>query len=322
MILILSNKWDLTVDFVVRELRNRGKPFLRLNTEDLVNGNASIELPNLRINISSNGRCIYLNDVRVIWNRRPGRPWDDISHDARPSRAVQQFVNDQWHIWLESLQLLPEITWINDPAANDRMENKIRQLLHADRIGFKIPKTLISNDADAVREHFSETPMVAKALYSPLIEESDHDLFVFTNKIAMLTEDDDTSVRLSPLIFQERISPKTDYRVTVLGERVFAARIEYKAREEFIDWRTVDDDIAFIPCSLPTDVETRCINFVRDAGLCFGAIDLVECDDGFFFIEINPNGEWGWLQKPVGLPIAEGLCDLLINHDEMATTPV
>jgi hypothetical protein len=35
MILIVSNKWDITVDFVVRELHRRGIDYLRLNTEDL-----------------------------------------------------------------------------------------------------------------------------------------------------------------------------------------------------------------------------------------------------------------------------------------------
>ncbi|MCZ3387408.1 MAG: hypothetical protein LH630_10710 [Actinomycetia bacterium] len=43
----------------------------------------------------------------------------------------------------------------------------------------------------------------------------------------------------------------------------------------------------------------------------FGAIDLALNGDGYSFLEINPNGEWGWLQKTVGLPIAETLVDLL-----------
>lgn len=35
MILIFSNKWDITVDFVVRRLKARRAEFVRINTEDL-----------------------------------------------------------------------------------------------------------------------------------------------------------------------------------------------------------------------------------------------------------------------------------------------
>src|SRR5689334_2732996 len=147
MILILSNKWDLTVDFVVTELRRRGHPFLRLNTEDLEKAQATISLPALQIKISKQNKVYDLAcDVHVIWNRRPGNLFDDVSPEQRPSRAIQKFVNDQWYTWLENLQLIPSVTWINNPQVNDAMENKGRQLLLASQMGFQIPTTLITND--------------------------------------------------------------------------------------------------------------------------------------------------------------------------------
>jgi len=54
---------------------------------------------------------------------------------------------------------------------------------------------------------------------------------------------------------------------------------------------------------------------VKEAGLLFGAVDFVEHEGKFIFLEINPNGEWGWLQKPHNVPIAETLCDLMISRD-------
>src|SRR3989304_10162962 len=74
VILILSNKWDLTVDFVVRELQRREHSFLRLNTEDLVSQKATITLPDLHIFVSKHQKIYDLTkEVRVIWNRRPGK---------------------------------------------------------------------------------------------------------------------------------------------------------------------------------------------------------------------------------------------------------
>src|SRR5579862_7923556 len=150
MILILSNKWDLTADFVVKELGRRHRPFLRLNTEDLRPGRATIKLPEFQMLVSKREEDVNLSDkVRVIWNRRPGKPFDDIPQAQRPPKSTQKFVNDQWFSWLEGLQLL-DVTWINHPQKNDSMESKIRQLSLASQIGFDVPRSLVSNDPSRI----------------------------------------------------------------------------------------------------------------------------------------------------------------------------
>ncbi len=320
MILILSNKWDISADFVVSELRRQSYPFLRLNTEDLASGIATVELPQLQIKVSKRDKIYELvKEVHVIWNRRPGKPYDDVLLENRPSIATQRFVNDQWYSWIEALQLIPNVVWINHPQANNAMESKIRQLWLASNIGFQIPNTLISNDPYKARMHLKKFggKIIAKALYSPLInEEKEQDFFIFTNEIDNISESDDTQIKLSPCIFQEPITPKVDYRITVIGETVIPARIESESRSNVaLDWRTQKDGLKFTHCTLPQEIEDLCRRFVKDNGLLFGAIDLVECKGKFIFLEINPNGEWGWLQKPNRLPIAETLCNLMIMSD-------
>lgn len=320
MILILSNKWDLTVDFVVQELRNRKHDFLRINTEDLVAEKVNVTLPDLHIFTTKHQTQSYdlTRDVRVIWNRRPGKPFDDVPLDKRPSLATQRFINDQWYSWLECLQLLPHVTWINHPDKNSQMESKIRQLWLASKIGFSIPKTIITNDPDAARTHLEKlnSNIIAKALYSPLIEEPEQDYFIFTSRVSKIEPQDDETIKLSPSIFQEMIFPKIDYRVTVVGEKVFPVIIKPDENlKPDIDWRTQKDGLKFSLCTLPDDIEGSCRSYVKQNGLLFGAIDLVKRNDEWIFLEINPNGEWGWLQKPHGIPIAETLCDLMIKED-------
>jgi hypothetical protein len=321
MIIILSNKWDLTVDFVVAELRSRGGDFLRINTEDLVLGQATIRLPDLRVLVSKRGEsCDLTRNINVIWNRRPGKPFDDVPPSARPSPAIQRFVSDQWFSWLEALQLIPNVTWINHPQANDAMECKPRQLLLASQIGFRVPDTVITNDPGEVRllakKH--DDKLVAKALYSPLIEEPDQDFFVFTNEIDAVDLAPEEEIRISPSIFQQSLRPKVDYRVTVVGETVLSVEVQNQNDWEcsHIDWRTHKAGLSFSACNLPSQIEDMCRRYVRAGGLLFGAIDLVQHDGKFFFLEINPNGEWGWLQHPHGIPIAEALCDLMISWDK------
>jgi glutathione synthase/RimK-type ligase-like ATP-grasp enzyme len=278
-----------------------------------------VTLPNLQILVSKREKIYDLaKEVRVIWNRRPGKPYDDVPLESRPSIATQRFVNDQWYSWLEALQLLPDVVWINHPQANNAMESKIRQLWLASNIGFQIPKTLISNDPDKIRMLLKNLggKIITKALYSPLIEEKEKDFFIFTNEIDNISTSDNDQIKLSPCIFQESITPKVDYRVTVVGETVIPVRIESENRSAGdLDWRTQKEGLKFTQCALPQEIEGLCRRFVKDNGLLFGAIDLVECNGKFVFLEINPNGEWGWLQKPNGLPVAETLCNLMMKSD-------
>ena len=136
---------------------------------------------------------------------------------------------------------------------------------------------------------------------------------MFTTLLDKLEPQDDAALGIAPVIVQQRIYPKTDYRVTVVGEDVFPVRIFSKNGEVALDWRTQKVGLEFDQCSLPAELISHCRTLVKTLGLQFGAIDLVESKGKFFFLEINPNGEWGWLQKTVGVPIAEALVGLLIN---------
>lgn len=312
MVLLLTNRWDLSADFVVRGLRDRGVPFLRLNTEDLPSGRATLRLPDLGLRVETGG-CEYdLSRVRAVWNRRPGKPFDETPPGDRPSQAVQRFVGEQWFAWLEAIELIPDVVWVNDPRAGMAMESKPRQLALADHIGFSVPETCVTNSAEEAR-HFAERHggrAIAKALYKPLLEEPDGDAFVFANVVSADDLADADALRIAPLILQPVLSPKEDFRVTVVGDTVLSARL-VRGEDGPVDWRRDRSDVKFVLDDLPDELTGRCRRFVREAGLRFGAIDLVLYQGCYFFLEINPNGEWGWLQKPHGIPIAEALCDLL-----------
>ncbi|MNZ28723.1 hypothetical protein D3C78_459550 [compost metagenome] len=51
---------------------------------------------------------------------------------------------------------------------------------------------------------------------------------------------------------------------------------------------------------------------MRRLNLRYGAIDFV-CDPqgNLWFLEINPNGQWAWIENLTGYPIAEAIVDEL-----------
>jgi len=319
MILILSNKWDVSVDFVVRELQKKNHPYIRVNTEDLIDKEATISLPDFYICFANNETYNIAKDVRVIWYRRPGKPFDDIPEKDRPSLAIQKYINDQWYSWLEALQVIPNITWINKPYKNDLMENKIHQLFLATKLGFRIPQTIVSNDPDSIKNHVNKLGgrVVAKSLYSPLLEEPHQDYFIFSNEITLNKLGNPDQLKMAPTIYQQLLLPKNDYRVTVIENEVLAAKITTKnGCAADLDWRTQKEGLSFSSTILPDKIERLCRQYVSGCGLTFGAIDLVEYNSNFYFLEINPNGEWGWLQKPHKLPIAKTLADYMILKDD------
>jgi glutathione synthase/RimK-type ligase-like ATP-grasp enzyme len=52
---------------------------------------------------------------------------------------------------------------------------------------------------------------------------------------------------------------------------------------------------------------------MTELGLVFGAIDLICTPAGeYVFLEVNPGGEWGMLERDLRLPIADAIARALL----------
>ena len=312
VVLLLSNKWDISIDYVVENLRKRGCDFLRINTEDLVNSTSTASFPPFSYWIKDKETNLA-ESVHSVLLRRPEKPFR-FAETNKPSPATMRYITDQWHSFMSGLESIPDVLWINEPHKNNFAEMKINQLVLAEKIGFRIPKTCITNSKRELVTfaEFCDNKIITKALHSPLIQDNEKEFFVFSNRVSDFSNINEEELSLSPVIFQEEIQNKIDHRVTVVGSSCFSAKITYEDKS-VLDWRMIKDSIHIKPCSLPSDITEKCISYVSEFGLVFGAIDLIKSNDEYYFLEINPNGEWGWLQKDVGFPIAESIADRLIT---------
>jgi len=119
---------------------------------------------------------------------------------------------------------------------------------------------------------------------------------------------------LAPSIFQEIVEKEFDLRVTVIGRKVFACAINRRNGTEDLDYRTgiTNDQLDYQIHSLPEDVSTMCLQMLDFLGLQFGAFDFIFNKSGeYIFIELNPNGQWGWIEEATNLPMAKAMADLL-----------
>lgn len=309
MILLVTNKRDVTTDFVVLEARRRSLPFVRLNTEDLPQHELIMADGDPAAMILT-GPCgsLPLPDITAAYYRRPG------SFEAEGADPAAAYVVAEWSAILRSLWNALEGRWLNSPFSILRAEDKPRQLAAARRVGFAIPATLVTNSYNAARSFLAEGAIVAKPLRHALVGDGDVGSVVFTSRVADLQAGDSDAVRRAPIIFQREIRKRFDIRVIVIADNVFATRILSQAHDETqVDWRKgVRPDLEHETIALPTEIATACISITRDLGLRFAAIDLVEDEDGdFWFLEANPNGQWAWIEQRTGAPLTAAIVDAL-----------
>ncbi len=118
-------------------------------------------------------------------------------------------------------------------------------------------------------------------------------------------------------MFQEYVQKSFEVRVTAVGETIFAAAIHSQmSPRSRVDWRRYDlDHTPYEPHSLPRVIEEKCYKLMAILGLHYGALDFIVQPDGkYVFLEINPVGQWGWIEYLTGLPITEAIADLLIER--------
>lgn len=307
MYLVVTNKRDLTSDFIILELQRRGLPYIRLNTEDIPNAvfqccpgtevTWSFDLPD---------GLFKLSQVKAAYFRRPGVP-EPLSH-IRDSYLP--YCAHEWHATLQSLYWAIGERWLNPPHLIAFAENKIYQLTLAKTLGFMIPDTLVSNDPTAIRKFAHNEQIIGKPLRNALVKGEAQDRVVFTTRVLIDDETDADSIRACPMILQREIRKQFDVRATVVGDQVFAATIDSQSDPTTeVDWRRMSKpDLAHAVYHMPEAMAARCVALTRKLGLRFGAIDFVlDQDNQLWFLEINPNGQWGWIETRTGHPIATAI---------------
>ena len=199
-------------------------------------------------------------------------------------------------------------------------ENKQLQLQVARELGLNTPRTLTTNDANAVRAFAKscESGMITKMLSSFAIYDEGRELVVFTNPVKPEDLADLSGLSLCPATFQELLPKSLEIRVTVVGQRVMSAAIDSQVSARAAhDWRR--DGVRMIkdwrPYQLPLEVEEKLLRLMDYFSLNYGAIDIILKPDGqHVFLELNPSGEFFWLERTPGLPISEAIADLLLDH--------
>ena len=173
-------------------------------------------------------------------------------------------------------------------------------LIHA--AGFKVPETIVTNDAAALG--------VFAARHGTLIYKSSSGVRSIVAEYDPADASRRADLATCPTQFQRRING-TDVRVHVVGSELFACQV----RSSAVDYRYPASDAEWpqlTACALPPEIAAQCRKLAASLRLDFAGVDLrVTADDEWFCFEVNPSPGFTYYENATGLPIAAALAGLL-----------
>lgn len=313
MILVVSNPGDEHTALVVDHLVRSGREVVQIDLADFP-ARRSIEAywsnsGQPEFLVEHEGRRIDLAEVGVVW-------WRRVSHfEVDPSVGVgdrRVFAHSETaqavHGILDSLAC----PWMNPREADEAAHHKPYQWSIAQQLGLTLPRTLVTTDALAARrfiEGLRPGKVVFKAFLAAIQEWRE----------TRLVEQEDLDrldlVRFSPVIFQEYIAG-VDLRITMVGDEIFAAEIDVRNTSYEYDMRMTVDEGIVKGVELPRAVQDKLRQLQHRLRLVYGAIDMRRTERGdYVFLEVNPAGQWLFVEQRTGLPISKAMATYLSERE-------
>ncbi|WP_282687051.1 MULTISPECIES: ATP-grasp ribosomal peptide maturase [unclassified Streptomyces] len=307
-VLVATEADDLTADMVISELNRRNVPVARFNPADI--GEAltisarfgSCPAP-VTGRLRTPSRNVKLAEVRSVYWRRP--VWPAFDHlepdDARFAAAQTRYGLGG------TLYALDGPLWVNHPLRNAAADYKPAQLAIAQRLGLTVPSTLVTNDPEEARSFVDDHEQVIfKTLRWTPYRRDGVPVTGWADPVA--ASEIDERVAVTPHLFQAVVNKVADLRVLVVGREVFAVRIE----SGMLDWRKDYSALSYRVVNLPARVEDALLAYLDHFGLASGSFDFAVDETGdLWWLELNPNGQWGWLEESTGLAMSAAFAELL-----------
>lgn len=322
MVLCITHSNDFyTIDIVINRLKELGIEVLRFNSDDFsykinfeynnFSGKQEIKLTTPDFEITS-------DKIKAVWYRKLWNIVIPENLDDNYKKIYYQEYTTMRNIFFESLKNIP---WINPMQIDHEIgENKLIQLKLASESGLLVPKSLFTNNSESVQKFFyseCNQQMIAKLHGALSRSMSGNTPFFPTTVISEGDLKDLDSLIYCPMIFQEKIEKQYELRIIYVDGDFFTGKINTeKSVQGSIDWRVATDiRPSWEEYALPLEIKESIKKMMKRMNLFFGALDMIRQKNGdYIFLEINPQGEWGMLQRDLGLPIGETIAERIVSQ--------
>lgn len=240
----------------------------------------------------------------------------EISNPSGRSVSCSQVAKFLWRKPLTNQQLFPDRIF---PKETNYEEEELAYAMQEvwNRFYLSGRAVLIDPVSDVISGKLTQARIAAKYFHVPdwvfvsggLLEDDSERVRVVKSLTSLRT--DDRSVLFtknvaisqlaptSPWLIQDLVVADFDVTVVVVRDSLFAFEL---SRAEFpkgvVDWRharKLSPSQAWRPHHLPTDVANSIMQLMEELSLHYGRLDFLLSNKTYSFLEVNPNGEWGWL---------------------------
>lgn len=252
-----------------------------------------------------------IQEIDVAWYLR-----EDCNLKEEEVTLETRFAENESRRAFLSLLSTLDCNWVNSRESITRISsNKLYQQQIAKRCGLETPKTIVSNDPGSVLDFSAkENGLLLKTLGYMDLDASGEDFLYserFSHEELVASR---AAIKACPIFAQNYVEKRYEYRVMVIGSEVLACRINSQASPlTKTDWRHYDfDNVEHVRAELPVVIQRSLLEFMREIGLKYGAIDIIETPSrDYVFLEVNPCGQWGWIEYYAELSIPQAVAHLL-----------
>jgi ATP-GRASP peptide maturase of grasp-with-spasm system len=307
MVVILSKGGhEMTTDEVIDWLFYFNCPFKRINGED-------IELVPFQLNIG--GKTSYfknemveaINKASVIWYRR----WFE-TVSMKYFAELESSISARYNIHIiGEVGIMSNFLFTKSNNPEKWLDyypytkiNKSNVLKLAKLCKMNIPPSIITNNLDTVTSFLNEhISIITKPICEPLFLEYKQHLFLTHTKVITKQNINNLPRIFFPSFFQKNIIKKYEIRTFILGKELYSMAIfsqnDSMTIEDFRNYNTEKPN-RFVPYLLPKDLEKKLLKLMSILKLNTGSVDLIfsEEDNKYYFLEVNPMGQFGMVSKP------------------------
>ncbi|MGN7758072.1 grasp-with-spasm system ATP-grasp peptide maturase [Chryseobacterium sp. 22532] len=300
MILIFSDNNDRTTIEVIRWLVALNKDFILVNDDEFFD----IKADKKQFFLQSQKNSFFLDDIQSVWYRRGGLFFKRYQYS---NNSINIYMNETQH-WLEDyiLKTLESKKHINKQS-NSHV-NKLLVLEYAQNIGLNVPEYFLAENTDEV--------ILAKTITKAITGNASLDN-ILENKDGMLyTSIIDKKEKDSFFIsfFQEKIEKDFEIRTFYLnGECYSMAIFSQNDDQTKTDFRKYNNEKPNrnIRYSLPKDVEDKVQKLMQVLDLNCGSLDFIKSGDLYYFLEVNPVGQFANVAYHCNYPLFKKIADYL-----------
>lgn len=334
MIFIFSKVSDISTNSIIDWLHYYNEPFVRINEEN----SDSIEYETLFKKIS--GKTIFASlaseqdaEKDVFWFRRP----DSIIVSKLSNKEIElnkiTYPNfSDAPIYFNSLNLNYKyhlrtfLHLILDNPANrigsyyKNSLNKIEVLQKAAKIGIYIPPYIVTGDFKKLKSffHTHNNDIICKNLYEIVHPKGNIQAgFLLRCLTTQITDLSTLSQEFFPSLFQKNIHKEFEIRSFFLNGKFYScAMFTQENGKTMVDFRDSDraNPTRIVPYQLDKTLEEKLLILMEAIGLDTGSIDIIKGKDGqYYFLEINPVGQFGFVSKPCNYNFEKLIAKTLIN---------